>query len=205
MTLNEFRLLASEVQKHLEEGGKEFSSYQQQLGMACPPGCGACCFNPGIQIAPIEALPYVMSMVELGKGEELYHSLLNNKEDRCFLFEPGDIASGKGRCAGYFYRFTICRSFGVAAVKSKQGENRLSICKVLRERYPSPEESQVNQAPIIGTYAAKIYGLMPRLAKSMPVNKAILFMLEEVLNANFYEALSGPITPPNSPLNEKPA
>ena len=165
--------------KLYQEMSLTFSSYQNATGLHCPPECGKCCLKPNIEATVFEMIPMALKIVDEGQVEEWLQKLENDTTEICLNYVPLD-AEGKGRCAHYQERPSVCRMFGVAGYYNKRREINLSICKHLKTLYPNPVDSA--GAPVMAQWSAQMGALDPRLIQEFrPINEALKLALQKVI------------------------
>lgn len=176
----------------LEQEGVQFA---KSSGISCFAGCGMCCTHPEIEASPLEFLPWAFHLFLEGKAEQNLHLLKESKTSACFIYKSLSI-QGQGRCSDYKYRGLICRLFGYAANTDKYGNLRLATCKIIKEgqndKYNSTEEaiSKGLYAPVFTHYYMQLNQIDFQLGnKILPINKALIQALEEVLHYYAYRPL----------------
>jgi Fe-S-cluster containining protein len=171
-------------------------AFAAQTGLACPPGCGACCLSPTVESSVVDLLPAAIALFERGDAAAVHACLRaaagsEQREawTRCVLYrpEPGfPEAEGRGRCGLYSARPSICRTFGYAARRAKRGTLELATCKVLRAADPE-SAARAQTALDAGIDAPRIDRDSMEIARSggadsapVPINAALLQALERV-------------------------
>ena len=162
------------------------AAFQAATGLACPPGCGACCEEqtPFVRIADMEEI--AAAHVARGIGEQtLDRALAAGDERPCVIYEPGRLPGG---CTEYELRPTLCRLFGFGAVRDKHGKAALAACRVHKRETPEAAARAIafvdggGAAPMIADWqaaadAASDDGDM----RLMPINVALARALERAL------------------------
>ncbi|MFH1124171.1 MAG: YkgJ family cysteine cluster protein [Pseudomonadota bacterium] len=122
-----------------KEIDQRIGRFQVATGLFCPPGCGACCESPNVEVTVLEVLPLAEEIL-LRREEERALNAIEEKEDqgdlRCIHHRPDGPDSEKGKCSCYPLRPLVCRLFGFASRRTKFGEIELSTCKILKEKKP---------------------------------------------------------------------
>jgi Fe-S-cluster containining protein len=134
--MNRLRELSSQVMDVYQELSTEFGSYQRSQGLSCIEKCGACCNKPDIEVSPLEMLPYALHLFDSGQAEQVYNELENYNGFACKQYQRLSLDGNEGYCGIYDYRPGICRMFGAAGYKTKQGEATLSVCKPIKNTVP---------------------------------------------------------------------
>ncbi|WP_420933980.1 YkgJ family cysteine cluster protein [Alteromonas sp. A081] len=134
--MNRLRELSSQVMDVYQELSVEFGSYQRSQGLGCIEKCGACCNKPDIEVSPLEMLPYALHLFDSGQAEQVYNELEAYSGFACKQYQRLSLDGNEGYCGIYEYRPGICRMFGAAGYKTKQGEATLSVCKPIKNAVP---------------------------------------------------------------------
>jgi hypothetical protein len=111
------------------------------------------------------------------------------------MYEPHSPDGSKGQCGVYKERPSLCRMFGVAGFYNKHREVTLSVCKLIREKYPDltkTRESEVTeQTPMLAHWSYSLMQLDPALIQDrMPINEALKKALERVALYALYQSHS---------------
>ncbi len=179
MSLND---LALKIEVELKQIEKEFSEFQKSMELACKTQCAACCQNPEISCHPFELLPLALDLYNRGLALDYLNSLENNSEKICSLLSITDEKNGLGYCTNYSHRPSLCRAFGVAGRKNKLDQVELSLCKKLKEMYPSAVLKNEIEVPLIGLLKFRLESIDPVfLDQSYPINQSLKIILEKVL------------------------
>lgn len=167
---------------------EEFSLFQKKSELACPSGCGKCCFKSDIFCTPIELLPMALSLYERGEAVEVYELCKSHSADHCMFMKISDRASGKGMCTEYEFRPLVCRTFGVAGRHDKNNKINFSVCTTLKEIYPSNYDKLLsgnrneNEIAFIDDSKSKLSNFDPAfLEEEHPINESLAIMLEKIL------------------------
>lgn len=188
--------LAEQVQSVFERVDQATDAFGRNSGIACPPGCGACCHSPNIEASELEMIPLAEHLMETGEAEALYQRLKEQPGERqCVFFQPVPGSSTDGRCGQYQHRPLICRLFGFAGRRNKEGRAQFTACKVHQQAIPSVARDatdRVNQGtltlPLYSDAMDAVWGLHPTLGfDRFPINEALRKALERVLFSRQYE------------------
>lgn len=178
----------SEIQTLLsffEKEGKRFAEAQRETGMHCPPGCGACCINPAVEVSPLEMLPMAYALLEQGKAESLLDQLNNHPTFACPVYESQTDNPKKGRCTQYETRPLLCRLFGVSARRDKYDELEMMLCRELKNLYPELAQDSQGQLPKLPLVTESYQALMEldsrHLLDRQRISLALSIALEKVL------------------------
>jgi Fe-S-cluster containining protein len=188
------RKFSQELQEIYDEMGAKFSDYQKASGLYCLEGCGKCCTNPELEASVLEMFPLALRIMDENKLEEWLDKLENPVQDFCLMYEPHSEDGSKGRCGAYKERPSVCRMFGVAGYYDKHHEITLSVCKLIREKYPEltktwESEASPEKTPMLVTWSYRMAQIDPALIQDrMPINQALKKALERVaLYAQYQE------------------
>lgn len=190
--MNWHREIAGHIESIYRESNETFSNYQQQMGLPCLSGCGACCLSPEISATILEMLPTAFSLVDkngLEFAEQFLQQLENSQDFVCVFYKRLSLDGKKGHCTNYEFRPSVCRSFGAAALRDKNGNKSMSICKYIKEAFPETIKNlDPIDAPVIGDFAKKITLLDPYLGNKLyPINEALKLALIKVLSITYFE------------------
>lgn len=175
----------------------EVSAFQTKSQLSCLAGCGKCCTNPEIDTSPLEFLPYALHLFLNGKAQETLTNLNNNPATHCSLYKAHSaLDPSKGSCSDYKYRALICRLFGYGANKNKYNQLQLVTCKIIKEKQKDTFEKtnqDINnglEVPIFTDYYMNLSQIDFKLGNIiLPINKALAYALEEVLQYYAYRDL----------------
>ncbi len=180
------RTTASAVLAVLRDCDRETGAMAQQTGLACPPGCGACCENPAVAATPAELLPLALAAMDRGDAVELLARARAHQGGWCVFYAPTSV--GQGRCTQYAWRPVVCRLFGFSGVRSKRGLE-LAVCWQLHEAQPATmvqaqqdvEDGRIPM-PVFEDLHRRVAVLSGALDHpSQPINTALCVALEHVL------------------------
>jgi len=198
--MKKYRELAKQIAQIYQNSEKTFFGYQEATGLTCLPGCGHCCYNgQEIFATPLEMIPAALDIID--HGEHLtFLKILDQKNEsndfNCIFFDGNDPEQFKGRCSRHQVRPCVCRSFGAAAIKNKQNEKTLSVCKLIKEKNPTKlqiaREHHMQDAPVIGTFALQVKALDYELSKELlPINQALYVILKKLVFLMDFEKQAG--------------
>lgn len=172
----------------LEIVASVFGTFQKKSKLNCPSECGNCCFKPDISCTPYELLPLAFHLAENDLAESILEKARSQSSDRCIFLKVVDEEKGHGQCLEYKFRPYVCRVFGVAARKNKYGNADLSICSKLKEMYEHDLDVSSEEVPHIEKWKANLESLDPHLTeKEIPINQALIVILEKVLLVKSFE------------------
>jgi len=188
-----------QVEKLFDQLAIEISTFQSKSNLHCLSGCGKCCNNPNIEASPLEFLPWAFYLFLNGQAEAMLDELHQKTDSNCQLYRPLTLLeTNNGSCSNYKYRGLICRLFGYASSRDKYGELRLATCKIIKEsqlqNFLETEEAirKGLYVPIFTDYYMKLSQIDYQLGtKMLPINKAIIVAIEEVLQYYAYRPFPG--------------
>ncbi|MFC3416527.1 YkgJ family cysteine cluster protein [Algoriphagus hitonicola] len=171
----------------------ETKELADQGGLACISGCGRCCSSPKVTASPLEFLPLAFDFYEKGTANQALESLENLPESgQCMIYRKTSEDGSFGFCSNYANRGMICRIFGSAARRNKNGVKELITCKILKESKKEAFEElsvQINQGksiPMATEYYSQLNDLDQYLSESYPINVAIRKAIEAVMRFQYY-------------------
>ncbi len=183
-----------EVRKVFDELDVEVKAFSQASQLSCVSGCGACCANPMVHASVLEFLPLAFDLYEKGKADKALDLLDEVGEDaNCIIYKSFSQDSKSGFCSDYANRGMICRLFGSAARRNKEGKKELIICKIIKEQ-KSEAFQQTTLAikeglpvPSSGDFYSNLSNIDFQLTmEQFPINIAIRKAIESVLTYMFY-------------------
>ncbi|MCB1171222.1 MAG: YkgJ family cysteine cluster protein, partial [Leptospiraceae bacterium] len=110
-----------EVYSRIDESIETFCRTES---FRCPPGCGKCCENPGVEATVLEILPLAWFFYESDQAEHIYDQIQHqdqNHHTHCVHYLPDPFIEGNGRCQVYENRPFLCRMFGFSTRYDKVG------------------------------------------------------------------------------------
>ncbi|MBN2717946.1 MAG: YkgJ family cysteine cluster protein [Deltaproteobacteria bacterium] len=187
--------LAKRVMRVYEDFDQTIFGLSQRFGIHCPPGCGHCCSSPKVEATVLEMLPLAVELWRSGQAEELLARYSGQpKPASCLFFTPDELHFNHGRCSVYPHRPTLCRLFGFAAVRDKNGAPRFAACRFIKNMIPQTvaevqQDLDAGGAVLLFTEAAqRIAELEPALDVRYFINDALFVALEKV---GMYQLFAG--------------
>jgi Fe-S-cluster containining protein len=166
----------------------ETAAFAAASGLRCPDGCGVCCENPGIHASVIELEPLAQELVARGQAEAALERAAAAGPGPCVFYDAR--GPGQGRCSVYPWRPVVCRLFGFAAVRDKQGQPELAGCKVHKAVQPEVVEQARalvaggQPVPMMAGWQQQVIEHGTSAAGALvPLNQAIRQALERALLA----------------------
>ncbi|MFY0686234.1 MAG: YkgJ family cysteine cluster protein [Cyclobacteriaceae bacterium] len=184
-----------QVQRLFDRLEIETENVKHATGMHCLTGCGNCCMKPDIEASVLEFLPFAFDLF-LKRQTELFKIRLEDSGSICLLFNPLSVASNtdyqQGKCGEYANRGLICRLFGYATIRDKNGQNVLSTCKWIKTT--QLEEVAIAQSLIVKKQVPGFLNYYQRLVQIdfklsqelLPINEAIGRAIAEVEHYYLY-------------------
>jgi uncharacterized protein len=165
----------------------QISVFQGETNLQCPSGCGKCCSNPEVEVTALEMLPLAWELLRRGEASLWLERVEMGGSDVCVFYQSDRIVPENGRCSVYAWRPSLCRLFGFAAIRNKQGEPELAAC--VRHKEVTPETVKVAQdaiaqglsIPIFSDFSMQLANIDPDFGRSpLPINQALRVALEKV-------------------------
>jgi len=176
------------VQKVLKNASLHTEKFSKHSGISCATGCHLCCLKKDISASPLEFLPLAYYLYKKGRADEFYDRLEQlPANDLCLIFSA--LRNTGGACTEYAYRGLICRLFGFASNRDKQGQNRLVTCKTIKETpaYNQLTGKHLVKAPVLSEYYMQLAAIDFTLAnEQLQINQAIKRALELVMTFYMY-------------------
>lgn len=167
---------------------EETTAFQAATGLQCPAGCGRCCANPEVEATPLEMLPLAIELFRQGEAQYWLERLADHNElGVCVFYQSDPLIPGNGRCGVYAWRPAVCRLFGYATVKNKQGAPEFAACRHHKQTVPATVEiakaavTAGVPTPDFSQYGIEIANLDPNLGQGqMPLAQALKIAIERV-------------------------
>ena len=196
--MQQLRDTASQLMILNDEIAQTYSRYQNDRKLFCRSGCGQCCLHPGIEASVLEMLPLALHLYDTGLAESTLDALQQHDHDQtgCFFYQATSEDRKSGQCGVYPYRPAVCRMFGAAGYRGREGEVLLSVCKVIRADAPeaviATEQSLSSETPpMMRNHKAQITQLDYELSKeNMPIKQATAVALEKVITKAWYASFA---------------
>ncbi|AWL13367.1 hypothetical protein HMF8227_02919 [Saliniradius amylolyticus] len=187
------RALAQRIETVYQQLNLRFSDYQQQQGLSCISGCGRCCTNPDVEASPLEMLPLALNLFDQGQAEVTLDKLRAASGFHCLHYQRLSLDGARDQCGIYAHRPGICRMFGAAGVRGKDGQARLSVCQPIKTAradayHQTLSALEVTPPPMIADGRQQLVNLDPLWGRqTLPINQALSWALEKVLTAAYYD------------------
>ena len=187
MSLNSFSSdLSNSILGLYSQMDRQTSEIQSRTGLQCPPGCGQFCESSVPQTTVLELLPAAQELFSRGEAQQWLDRIAPvRKNERCVFYRPDSLIPRNGRCELYPFRPSVCRLFGFAVMKNKNGEPGLITCR--RQQTENPFSVKAAQEAILrGTSDAGFDYFFLQVAtlqhslirQTLPINQALQFALE---------------------------
>ncbi len=188
------------------------AEYAAGTNLACPAGCGQCCRSEKVEATVLECIPLAFELFRTHQAELILKRLEKNGDERqCILYRADFTEAGLWGCSQYSHRAVVCRLFGFAGNRDREGIPRLAMCRIMKERLaditPPGGDDEHSPMPLFSEAGLRISALHPGLgAARMPINRALLEALRKVgmfleLSAPAPTVPAGdPEIPPDEPL-----
>ncbi|MCH7397771.1 YkgJ family cysteine cluster protein [Belliella sp. DSM 107340] len=183
-----------EVRKVFTDLDIEIKAFMDGSQLSCISGCGACCANPDVHASVLEFLPLAFDLYEKGKAEKAMQLLDDVGNDaNCIIYKSQNEDVKKGYCSDYANRGMICRLFGSAARRNKEGKKELITCKIIKEQKSDLYQKTALEikdgasVPSSGDAYSQLYNIDFQMTQEQfPINQAVRKALESVMNYMFY-------------------
>jgi Fe-S-cluster containining protein len=177
--------LVSKVTALFADIDKKVAEFQLKSGLRCPKMCGACCPSAKVQTTILEMLPAAQEILRRDAAAFWLDRISNQTpSNRCVFYQTQPAPEASGHCEFYPWRPSVCRLFGYAAVRTRQGKSALAACKQLKQTAPDDVVAAMAleiEAPCFTWYGTRIYGLDPVLGtKLFPINMALSHAVERM-------------------------
>jgi Fe-S-cluster containining protein len=212
--LQELEFQVLEVYRILDTAVAGFAT---RTGLSCPEGCGHCCSSEKVEATVLECIPLAFELFRSLQAELILKRLLKNEHDRhCVLYRADYTAAGQWGCTQYRHRAVVCRLFGFAGNRDREGIPQLAMCRVMKEKTETCGSTITidhphSPMPLFVDAGLRITTMHPGLGTMrMPINTALR---EALLKVGMMLDLIAPVTfsaqddheePPNKPMFPSP-
>jgi uncharacterized protein len=159
--------ISAQVLALFEQIDQQTQEFRQATGLSCASDCGRCCDCPSVDATVLDVLPLAIALFQQGKAEEILGQLETDSPQRCIFYQPDALDSQKGRCGIYPWRPSLCRLFGYATVRDKQGQPQLAACAE-HKATRSPTLTQIQQQLAQGLSAPSFVEFAMRMETIAP-------------------------------------
>lgn len=165
---------------------RDIDRFARCTGLACLPGCSACCHKPDLTASVLEFLPLAWHLARTGRAEAMREHLATlHHHTPCVLLDATNLAGG---CSMYPHRGLVCRLFGFSVEYDKTDRPRLVTCRAVKDDCPELIEhaSTLIDAGLpvvaVGRRTLQFASVDFTLANDIhPINQAILRAIDIVL------------------------
>lgn len=199
--------LSDKVSILFREFDRMAHDFQMASGLYCPENCGACCQSETVEATLLECLPMAFTILDRDDMESCLNQLASTPlPGLCLLFIGNHAEQGTWGCSCYADRPLVCRLFGFAGSRGKDGQLQLAFCRVMRETGQNLPDVAGDARlaavmPIITEAAIQLTTLHPDYGtRRQPINEAMRAAVMKVgmyLQMSCSEQLS-PSTKPSS-------
>ncbi|MGA8180193.1 MAG: hypothetical protein WB792_09045 [Desulfobacterales bacterium] len=175
--------LVSKVTELFAVIDKNVAEFQLKSGLRCPNMCGGCCPTVDVLTTILELLPAAQEILFRGTGAFWMDRISAKDPSRlCVFYQTRPAPEASGHCEFYAWRPAVCRLFGYAAIRTREGKSALAVCKHLKKTAPDSVSAAMAveaEAPCFTWYGTQISGLDPVLGtKMLPINMALRHAIE---------------------------
>ena len=168
------------------EMDRQTAKFRNATGLRCLPGCGQCCESSMPEVTVFELLPAAQELFSRREAQQWLERIASIREnERCVFYQPDPLIPGNGHCDLYILRPSVCRLFGFAVIKNKDGKPELLTCRRQKEQIPvlvkkaGEAISRGMAVPSFDYFSLQMVALEPSLGRQrVPINQALQFALE---------------------------
>ena len=179
--------ITHQVMALFDDIDRQTQAFQDATDLQCPSGCGKCCENPQVEVTVLDGIPLAIALFQQGDGETWLARLTEPARASCLFYAPDLEQAGNGRCTVYPWRPLLCRTFGFATVRNKQGTPELAACAVHKATQPETVKRCQTAiatglvAPNFADLAMQLAAIDPAIGNQRwPINQAMQLALERV-------------------------
>ncbi|MFH1981798.1 MAG: YkgJ family cysteine cluster protein [Pseudomonadota bacterium] len=159
---------------------RETAAFSAAAGIVCPEGCGRCCLSETVEASVLELMPMARALFRSGLIDLWVDAIFAAPSSGpCSVFEMDAATRGNGRCRLYGWRPLICRMFGFATRRDKNGNPAFRACREIDALRPATASAAVAAVvgglpvPLFASYHLQVASLHTSLGSPlMPINKA---------------------------------
>jgi uncharacterized protein len=119
-------------------------AFAKRSGLSCPQGCGHCCLSENVEATVLECLPLAFLLFASAQADAVLQQLDDAGDTlRCILYRPDLTRAGHWGCSQYETRTVVCRLFGFAGNRDRDGVPRLAMCRVIAELSSSSAQTKL--------------------------------------------------------------
>jgi uncharacterized protein len=171
-------IIVSQVMALYTELDQQVAQFQLETGLRCPIGCGQCCLGKTLHTTVVEMVPAAEEILRQGAGDYWLARIADTPfEHRCVFYLTERPKDTPGHCGFYSWRPAVCRLFGFASVRTRDGNQMLAACKTLKCADPSAVTTAMAlsaSAPRFSTINAVLSAIDPASSsRLMPINMAL--------------------------------
>jgi uncharacterized protein len=171
-------ITVSQVMALYAELDQQVAGFQLETGLRCPIGCGQCCLGTTLHTTVVEMLPAAGEILRQGTGDFWLERITNPPSGpRCVLYQTECPEDTPGHCGFYTWRPAVCRLFGFAAVRTRDGNQVLAACKTLKHADPARVATAMPlsaSAPCFSNVNTMLCAIDPTSgSRLMPINTAL--------------------------------
>jgi uncharacterized protein len=179
--------LADEVSEIYRQLDAAVTAFAKSAGLSCPQGCGHCCLSESVEATVLECLPlafYLFASVQADAALQQLDEFGDNL--RCILHRPDLARGGLWGCSQYATRVMVCRIFGFAGNRDRDGVPRLAMCRIMKDSVGPENPLRVIDdlhvpMPLFAEAGLRITTLHPGLGTvRLPINTALRQALMKV-------------------------
>ena len=123
--------LANDVIEIYRQLDAAVAAFAKRAGLSCPQGCGHCCLSENVEATVLECLPLAFFLFRSTQADAVLQQLEDAGDDRrCILYRPDHTRAGLWGCSQYETRTVVCRLFGFAGNRDREGVPRLAMCRL---------------------------------------------------------------------------
>jgi Fe-S-cluster containining protein len=178
--------IVREVEKVYADLDREAMYFTGQSELNCLKGCSSCCLYKNIRASVLEMIPLAWYL-HLNNQQDEVMEKLDQSRTVCVSHRILDTGEGSGGCLHYEQRPLICRLFGNAGIRIKDGQIAIYTCRIMKDADP-PHFQQVMKRlqhelyiPMAQDYQTRLDVIDFALASDIhPINQSLKKAMEKV-------------------------
>lgn len=174
----------ADIRSFYQQIDQAIQQLQTSSKISCLAGCDHCCRNPHIEVSIAEILPTAYQIYRNGHAEDVYQQLMKDPPTLCYFYDSK--VNPRGSCQNYQDRPALCRMFGFAAVRDKNGRQRISTCRPIKQVHAEAIaaiearlHSEDMEIPLLSHIQLRLQAIDARLdTKPRPINEALRLAIQ---------------------------
>lgn len=175
-----------QVEKVYSDLDREALYFTSQSGLQCQGGCSSCCHYKNIRASVLEMIPLAWFLHLSNLQDEVFEKL-DQSHAVCVSLRVLDTGEGAGGCLYYEQRPLICRLFGNAGIRIRDGQTAIYTCNIMKTTDPVLFQQVMKRLqhgfriPMAEDFQTRLYVIDFAMASEIhPVNLSLRIAMEKI-------------------------